>query len=432
MKLQLRVPLALVAAGVCTSLALVGSSPAQGSRDVMYGINDDAWLVHGPGTLDRNLEELTRLGVDVVRFTVRWNRIASKRPQSPREHGDRAYDWDETDAVLRGLRRHGIDALITLVGTPGWANGGRAANWAPTSNRSFANFAYAAAKRYPWVRHWTIWNEPNRSTWLRPTTARTYVEKLLNPAYAQLHAVIDRVQVGGGVTAPRAGSAGVSPVAWIRAMADAGARLDAYAHHPYPGRPNLETPWSPACASCSTITMADLERLDVEVKRAFGPKRIWLTEYGYQTNPPDIFLGVEPETQARYTVSAALRAYLAARVDMLVFFLVRDDTADEGWQSGLLTAAGERKPAYGAFRFPLTQTFRRGELAGLWGQVRPRSGRQQYRLRLDDEGRSSWVGGTRWTDARGFFSIAVSVPAGASLRVWSPRDAAFGHALQVR
>ena len=75
-------------------------------------------------------------------------------------------------------------------------------------------------------------------------------------------------------------------------MDAAGARLDAYAHHPYP-LTRLETPWTGACGHCETITMASLERLLREVSRAFGAqKRIWLTEYGYQTNPPDRALGV--------------------------------------------------------------------------------------------------------------------------------------------
>jgi hypothetical protein len=282
------------------------------------------------------------------------------------------------------------------------------------------------------VRYWTIWNEPNRSTFLRPTTAATYVAKLLNPAYAQLHATIDGVRVGGGVTAPRAGSSGVGPVAWIRGMGAVDAKLDAYAHHPYPGRPQAETPWGPKCVNCQSIAMADLERLEREVERAFGRKRLWLTEYGYQTNPPDTFLGVTPDQQATYSSSAAMRAYRMASVEMLIFFMVRDDTEPAGWQSGVFAADGGEKPAYAAFRMPLMQTARRGELVELWGQVRPRSGAQTFRVWLEDGDRASWIGGTRTTDARGFFSITVAARAGARVRIWSPRDGAYGHEIVIR
>jgi len=427
---------ALVAAAAVLGAGLVlvgaGTGAPQASRTVMFGVNDDAWLLQGPGTLRSRLNELTRLGTDVVRLTVRWDQVARSRPSSPRSHSDSAYDWDRIDAVLRGLRGRAIEPVLTIYGTPRWANGGRAPNWAPTSAEAIASFAYAAARRYSWVRYWTIWNEPNRSTFLRPTTAATYVRTILNPAYAQLHAVIDGVRVGGGVTAPRAGSSGVAPVAWIRAMGAAGAKLDAYAHHPYPGRPQLETPWSPKCVNCQTIAMADLERLEREVRRAFGSKRIWITEYGYQTNPPDIFLGVSEVLQATYVSSSAMRVYRSSSVDMLIYFMVRDDTEPAGWQSGFYTEDGDVKPSYAAFRMPLMQTSRRGSLVGLWGQVRPRSGSQPFRVRIEDEAGASWIGSTRWTDSKGFFSVAVGAPAGSRVRIWSVRDGAFGHEVVVR
>ena len=424
-----------VAAVACVSLALTssGSSAPTASRDVAFGVADDAWLAHGPGTLESRLRELSKLGVEVVRFTVRWDQVAPQRPQDARDSSDDAYDWTEIDGVLKGLRRHGIDPVVTLFGTPSWANGGRGPNWAPSSSQSFASFAYAAGRRYPWVRYWTIWNEPNRPAFLRPTTPKIYINTLLNPAYAELHSAIGRVQVGGGVTAPRAGDGGgVAPVAWIRGMASAHAKLDAYAHHPYPGRPGSETPWGPKCVNCQTITMADLERLEREVHRAFGRKPIWLTEYGYQTNPPEIFLGVTPEQQATYVATSALRVYRSSSVTMLIYFMVRDDRSPAGWQSGLFTADGIVKPAYAAFRSPLVQVARRGGRVVLWGQIRPRSGRQPFRVRIEEDDGAGWVGGNRWTDAKGFFSITVTAPAGAHLRVWSSRDNAYGHEILVR
>jgi hypothetical protein len=215
-------------------------------------------------------------------------------------------------------------------------------------------------------------------------------------------------------------------------MGAAGAKLDAYAHHPYPGRPQIETPWSPKCVNCQTIAMADLERLEREVETAFGDARIWLTEYGYQTNPPDEYLGVSLDTQARYVASAALRAFRARSVEMLIFFMVRDDTHPAGWQSGVLTEDGALKPSYAAFRMPLVQTARRGERVVLWGQVRPRPGGQRFRIWLEQGDAATWLGGTRRTDQYGFFTVTVTAPAGSRVRIWSPRDAAYGHEFLVR
>jgi hypothetical protein len=422
------VRLLVLVVGVLAAVTL--AAPGQAASGALYGVQDDAWLAHGPGKLESRLGELDRLGVDIVRYAVRWDVVAGERPTAPRDHLDTAYDWRSTDAILRGLRRHGIEPLVTLYGTPGWANGGFAPNRAPTSDRAFGDFARAAATRYSWVRRWAIWNEPNRAQWLQPVSAATYVRKLLNPAYAGIHAVIPSARVGGGMTAPRAGSGGVSPVTWIKSMGSLGARLDAYAHHPYPGQPQVETPWGPKC-SCTSIAMADLERLVNLVHKNIGRKRIWLTEFGYQTNPPDIFLGVSPTKQAEYVASAARRVQAAPFVDLLIYFLVRDDAANEGWQSGLTTVNGVKKPAYTAFRFPLVKTSRSGSVVRLWGQIRPGSGAQSYRLRIYRGDAWSWLGGTRVTDARGVLSVQVRAPAGSLVQLYSVRDRAPSLAVRV-
>jgi hypothetical protein len=234
------------------------------------------------------------------------------------------------------------------------------------------------------------------------------------------------------VTAPRGNAGGENPVNWIREMHRYGARLDAYAHHPYPTRPRQETPWSGGCPWCKTISMADLDRLIGEVRRNFPGKRIWLTEYGYQTNPPDRWLGVSPARQATYTSAAALRAYQAPYVDMLIHFMVRDDVKLGGWQSGLQTLSGQAKPAYNAFRLPLAQVSRHGTRTSVWGQVRPRSGRQPYRLEQLRGGRWVAVGGRRLTDSRGVFTRVVTAGKGAKLRIWSPLDRAYSPPLVVR
>jgi hypothetical protein len=428
---RLRAGRVLALAAGLVIVSLLSATPVAASPSVQFGIQDDAWLLHGPGTLDARMTELERLGVDIVRITLRWNEIARHRPADPRDQLDPAYGWSDADRLLRALRRHDIAAVVTLVGTPRWANGGRSSNWAPTDARSFGNFAYAAASRYPWVRAWTIWNEPNQTRWLQPTSTSVYVKRLLNPAYAQIHAVTPGARVGGGMTSPRA-NRGVSPVAWIREMGRLGARLDAYAHHPYPSQPKLESPWEGGCEHCSTLSMAGLERLLDEVRRSLGPTRVWLTEYGYQTDPPDAILGVPPETQARYVASAARRVYLAADVDMLIYFLIRDDAETEGWQSGLVTDDGVQKPSYTAFRLPLEQVARTTDRVTLWGQIRPRSGIQPYRLRVVRDGRWSWLGDTRWTDTGGFFSVTVGAKRGSLVKVFSPRDRSYGLPLRIR
>jgi hypothetical protein len=406
-------------------LATISGEEAQAMPGVRYGIQDDGWILHEPGRLGDRLDTLDRLGVDVVRFTLHWNEI---------EPSQGTYRWRPSDQVLRGLQTRGIQPVVTLVGTPGWANGGRAPRFAPPRGKEFAAFATAAARRYPFVRYWVIWNEPNLRRWLEPTLPGTYVRRLLNPAYKAIHRVNRRARVAGGVTGPRGNVGGVSPVDWLRGMARAGARLDAYAHHPHPGGP-FETPTKGGCfgASCKTITLANLKLLVREVRRAWGKRvRIWLTEWGYQTNPPDEFLGVSRRLQAQYIGEAARRVYRARQVDMLIQFLYRDEPQPERFQSGLVTLLGRPKPALHAFPFPLAFAGRAGRIAHFWGQIRPRTGRQPYRLQLLTERRKTWLTPVRRTDRRGTFKVSVGLPRGAVVRVWSVRDRRYGPPLTIR
>jgi len=166
------------------------AAPADAATGVKYGITDDAWLQSGPGTLESRLTQLHTLGVGVVRFTLNWNLIAPVRPASAADPEDAAYDWSKVDPVLEGLRAQGITIVLQLNGAPTWANGGRPANYAPASATTFRDFATAAATRYSWVKRWLVWNEPNQVRWLRSTSASVYTTRLLNPAYAAIHAVI--------------------------------------------------------------------------------------------------------------------------------------------------------------------------------------------------------------------------------------------------
>jgi len=250
-------------------LGLATAPRATAATGVKYGLTDDAWLLDGPGTLESRLTQLDTLGVHLVRFTLHWDQIAASEPTSPSDPSDPAYDWTADDVVLTGLHAHGIDVLLQLVGTPSWANRGLAANYAPTSATTFRAFASAAAHKYPWVRRWLIWNEPNQIRWLRPTTPAVYTSRLLNPAYAAIHAAIPGAQVAGGGTAPRGSTDGVSPVAWLLGMHAAHAHLDAYAHNPYPLDPKRESPLTGGCAQCTTITMATIDKLVALVARNF-------------------------------------------------------------------------------------------------------------------------------------------------------------------
>jgi Beta-galactosidase len=393
-------------------LALSIPAVARPAPRLQIGITDDAWVLYGPGTAGERATELHDLGAQVVRVTLDWRRI---------EPNEGTFDWDVEDAALDALREHGITPILAIWGTPEWANGGREANVPPSSAADIAAFAQEAATRYSWVRRWVVWNEPNQRRWLVPPSPALYVTRLLNPAGAAIKGVIPSALVAGGATAPRGGTGGTAPVDFIRGMARAGAHLDAYAHHPHPLSP-AESPTSGGCGHCKTISMATLERLLTETKKAFGPRtRIWLTELGYQTNPPDKILGYRWGTQARYVAEAQRRAYLAPRVDILIQYLLRDEESTAAWQSGLETFAGQPKPALRSFTLPLVQVRRRGTATMLWGQVRPGDGARPYQLQRFVGGRWKRVSPTgAMTTPRGYLTPTIRAARGTRLRLVDP------------
>ena len=120
---------------------------------------------------------------------------------------------------------------------------------------------------------------------------------------------------------------------------------------------------------------------------------------------------------------AALRAYLAPRVDVLIQFLIQDEPELDRWQSGVLTARGNRKPSYAALMLPLAQRDRTGRKTTLWGQIRPGTGPQRYRLEQLRNGVWTTVSGTKTTTAAGYFTRVVQAGEGAQFRVV---DAASG------
>ena len=78
--------------------------------------------------------------------------------------------------------------------------------------------------------------------------------------------------------------------------------------------------------------------------------RLWITEYAYQTNPPDPVFGVSWNTQARYLRQAYAIARRTPRIDMMLWFLLKDEQDRGRWNSGLLTPPATGKPSFAAFR----------------------------------------------------------------------------------
>src|SRR3954464_12659777 len=81
----------------------------------------------------------------IVRTTVYWSRIAEKRPGNAANPFDPTYPFDDLDEVVRNAGMHGMEVMLTIWGTPAWANGGKGQNFAPTRSADLAAFTKALA-----------------------------------------------------------------------------------------------------------------------------------------------------------------------------------------------------------------------------------------------------------------------------------------------
>lgn len=264
----------------------------------------------------------------------------------------------------------------------------------PARAPTFGAFAGAAARRWPWVRRWSVWERPNRRL-----SAATYAERLLRPAYASIKRASPRARIAAGETA------GPGSLAWIRALGRTRARADAYAHRP--------------------VDVAQVEPLLAVIERSLDGVPVWLAASGVETGRR----GTSEALQARDLGAKALLTYRLPTVELLLHALVQDAPRRS---SGLFTRVGAAKMAANAFSFPLAQNGRRGESVLVWGQVRPRDGRQRFRLQLLQGGGTAWLGGVRTTSRRGYFTAVVKAPRGALLRLWSVGDRLFGAPLLLR
>jgi hypothetical protein len=368
--------------GRATLVAIVGAAvlatPAAGSTWVQLGLVDTQEAL---GSQQRFGSTLGTLKPQIVRIMLAWGGqygVARERPDYGTDPSDPAYDWAPYDAAVVTASNRGVRVLFTIFGTPWWANGGRDLNVAPQNIVRLREFAYAAAIRYsghyrradgivlPRVSLWTAWNEPNIPLGLKPQwrriggrwvvqSARDYA-RICNAIYDGIHLTLLRgVQVACGVTtargnnAPRTRRPSVAPIGFLRAVKAAGLRnFDAYAHHPYSGDPKFAPGTKPR--NPRAVTLGNIQLLVREVTKLYGPKPIWITEYGYETSPPDRVFGVAWARQATYLRAAYGIARRNPRIDMLLWFLSRDEARPTGWQSGFVSAGGRRKPSFYAFQ----------------------------------------------------------------------------------
>ena len=144
------------------------------SGRLLVGFQDEPTLRWGADRMAM-LGRARRAGAAVIRTTVNWAQAAPRRPLNPASPFDPAYRLDDVDELARNAQARGMELLITIWGTPPWANGGGEPNVPPSDPADLAGFAQTLSDRYsgrhsgyPAVRLFSAWNEPNLELFLSP------------------------------------------------------------------------------------------------------------------------------------------------------------------------------------------------------------------------------------------------------------------------
>jgi Cellulase (glycosyl hydrolase family 5) len=350
---------------VCLVAAAAPAAALAAAR-MPIGFQDDAafrWSNDAPAQLDL----AQQAHASIIRTVVDWYQVAPRQPANPADSFDAAYNFNDLDALVQNAAARNIRLLLTIWGTPRWANGGRTPNYAPTRLADLTQFARALADRYsgrhpglPYVGRYSVWNEPNLGIFLSPEFGEK--GQIVGPGiYAGLYrAAYAGIKVGNPMALVAIGETSnqgrdhrltgapvsVAPGTFARLLAlQKGLRFDAYAEHPYATRPNLPPNER---VNWPNVTLGMLPRFEQSLDLWFHRQvPVWITEYAYQTTPAARF-GVTPTQQAAYLTQALRTLRVDPNVQMFIWFVFRD-SATATWKSGLFTQSGTSKPAYGTF-----------------------------------------------------------------------------------
>jgi Cellulase (glycosyl hydrolase family 5) len=345
----------LVLLGVLAVPATANAAPR-----LWMGFQDDPyfrWLPERFFMRDRAMQA----NATIMKTTVYWFNVAPRRPGNAANSFDSAYRWEDLDEFVRQAADRDIEVMLTIWGTPPWA--GPAKNRMPRRLADLTNFGRALSSRYngrnrglPFVRFYSVWNEPNLQLFLAPqyagkrSVAPALYARLYRAAYTGLKGGSPQALVAIGETSARGlrTSPSLAPARFAEALSKTRPRLrfDAFAHHPYSSPanqpPTQRVGWP-------NVSMSSLSRFGASLDKWFKRKNIplWLTEYGHETRPEDR-RGVTYTQQASYLSTAVSMARRNPRVSMLIWFAIRDNEVNL-WQSGLLTYGGLEKPAFDRF-----------------------------------------------------------------------------------
>jgi len=439
-------------------VAAAALAPAAGASGRQLTIvQDDSLIYRGSAeTRERTLDEFQALGADVVKLQVYWNEVAPRGRRKPSGFDGtdpNAYGWGAYDEAVRGILARGMRPYLALGGrAPDWATARRSrypGTYRPSA-REFERFARAAGQHFSAVDVWSIWNEPNLYSWLAPQRRKRVPvsPSIYRRLYLTGHRGLrdsghgdDTILLGELMPNGRGASNKVAPLEFLREMVCLNGRYRQYrgraarkrgcrrvgriptsglAYHPY------ITPGGDDRDEASIFSLRRVRRtLDALARRGKLPRRtpIWITEFGWQTRPPDPIFGRSIRRVPGLMDLSEWTAFRDRRVASYSQYTLRDDPPRAGrgplrwssWQAGLRFRDGRvKRGVYRAFRMPVLVRSLGGSAVEVFGGLRTAAGgtaQIQSRVR---GGRYRSLGSATLNDA-GYFRRVFRV-SGASRR----------------
>jgi hypothetical protein len=364
-------------------------------------------------------EHVAATGSTMSLSPVRWGVIApSQRPASwdPENPADPHYDWEFIDRWVTNAVAAGLTPVLQIRGAPSWAEGCPPSDEAVCSPNpaDLAAFTKALVRRFsgqfnglPQVLYWEGLNEPNLSFYFQPQyegnkLVSPYLYRtLLESFYGAVKSVMPSALVLAPGLAPlEIDKSAVGPLRFTRQLlcmtggknprptkGNCGGPVpfDIFDIHPYTtGSPTHE-------GGPNEVQMGDLgdmQRLLAaatkagRIKSAFGRPPLWITEFSYDSKPPDPG-GLSAKIEKQWIAEALYQAWLH-RVPVFMWYSLDDERPQPdvpfnlSLQAGLYywapTSAEERpKPVVAAYRFPFV-AFRHGKGLEFWGRTPASSG----------------------------------------------------------
>ncbi len=237
---------------------------------------------------------------------------------------DPGYDWPaELDTVISEAKQAGIQVALTVTGAPEWANGDKPASYGPTKASDFATFVALAAKRYPTVHLWSIWDGPSQKASFHGASATKYAQ-LLDGAYVKLKAKSKRNLVIGGNSTAATAPKWISKLKLPNGKAP---RMDMYGHDASAAKPPTKA----------------------EPEGARNARRRRSARASSSTSAP-CGLTLSPTKLAAWLKSALKVTKADKNVYTFGFRGLIDDSATPSTYNGLLDPVGTKRPAYNVFK----------------------------------------------------------------------------------